>query len=277
MKRKLFVLALAIIMAVSALSACAPAAEGDAVPVSGSGSPTMDRILEEGVIKVGIALNGPPIGFRDDSGTPMGYDVDFAYKLAEVLGVEVEFVDVNGETRIPTLTSGRVDVVFANMTGNLERAKTIDFSIPYLESGIKMLTAAGSQYTSLDMLDSPDVRIAVARGTTGEALVLKHAPSAELVYVQDFTDQILQLEQGKADVTFEDSSLVDYAAMTNDALEAQTERYSSDPICIGVAKGDMEFVRYLDMFVSWQISQGFQAETYEKWWGVPPAPMTSLW
>ena len=96
--------------------------------------------------------------------------------------------------------------------------------------------------------------------------------------MSSFTDQLLQLRQGKADVTFEDNTIVDYAAKeSRGALEAKDRLYTSDPICIGLPKGDIEFVRWVDMFVSWQITQGWQAETYEKWWGVPPGEMKSIW
>ena len=129
--KKGIALLLAVVMALAVFTGCASkSTTTDAAAAEGSGSPTLDAILEAGVIKVGCSLNGAPIGFTDDTGTPMGYDVDWAYKLGEVLGVDVEIVNVDAETRIPALTSGRVDVLFANITGNLERAKTIDFSIP---------------------------------------------------------------------------------------------------------------------------------------------------
>lgn len=276
--KKACALLLAILMFVGVFTGCAPkttqSGDGEA---AGSGSPTLDAILEAGVIKVGCSLNGAPIGFTDDSGNPMGYDVDWAYRLGEVLGVDVEIINVDAETRIPALTSGRVDVLFANITGNLERAKSIDFSIPYLRCGIKMITAAGSDLHTLEDLNDPSITVSVNRGSTGEALVLEHAPNADIVYVENFTDSVLQLEQGKADASFEDNTVVDYAADQSDKLEAQDGLYTSDPICAAARKGDLEFVRYLDMFVSWQISSGWQAETYQKWWGVEPSALNCLW
>ena len=212
MLKKVFTMLLAVLTAAEVLTGCSSGNGGSDAgsgggDVAGSGSPTLDAILEAGTIRVGCSLNGAPVGFTDDSGNPMGYDVDWANRLGEVLGVEVEIINVDAETRIPALTSGRVDVLFANITGNLERAKSIDFSIPYLRCGIKMITAADG----------------------------------------------------------------------NAKLEAQPGLYTSDPICAAVRKGDMEFVRYLDMFVSWQISSGWQSDTYQKWWGVEPSGLNGLW
>lgn len=240
---------------------------------------TLQDVIDRGVLRAGIALNGPPIGGRDDKGQPYGYDVDFAQKFADTLGVKLEITDVDGETRIPALTSGRVDIVFANMTGNLERAKSINFSTPYLRAGIKMMVKQGSPYEVLEDLNDSKIKIAVARGTTGEELALQNAPKAELVYVANFTDQTLLLKQGKVDATFEDSTLIDFTAgQSNGELVARAKLYTSDPICIGLPKGDMEFVRYVDMFVSWMISSGWQKETYNKWWGTDPtAELVALW
>lgn len=234
--------------------------------------------MDRGVLRAGIALNGPPIGGRDDKGQPYGYDVDFAQKFADTLGVKLEITDVDGETRIPALTSGRVDIVFANMTGNLERAKSINFSIPYLRCGIKMMVRKGSTFQTVEDLNKPGIKIAVARGTTGEDLALKYAPQAELVYVTNFTDQTLLMKQGKVDATFEDSTLIDFTAgQSKGELVALPKLYTSDPICIGLPKGDMEYVRYVDMFVSWMISSGFQRETYMKWWGTEPTEYLAIW
>jgi polar amino acid transport system substrate-binding protein len=259
---------------------------GDATAQSSAGAgeaavkvSTLQTILDRGVLKAGIALNGPPIGGRDDKGQPYGYDVDFAQKFADTLGVELEITDVDGETRIPALTSGRVDIVFANMTGNLERAKSINFSTPYLRAGIKMMVQKGSPYQVIEDLNDPSIKIAVGRGTTGEELALAYAPNAELVYVANFTDQTLLLKQGKVDATFEDSTLIDFTAgQSKGELVARSKLYTSDPICIGLPKGDMEFVRYVDMFVSWMISSGWQKETYLKWWGTEPtSELVALW
>ena len=282
MTKKLMAALLTVSMAAGLMIGCGSKsagsdAAGGAAAQSGSGSPTLDKILADGKIVIGCSLNGAPLGFTDDSGTPMGYDVDWANRLGEVLGVEVEIQNVDAETRLPALTSGRVDVLFANTTGNLERAQTVDFTMPYLRCGVKMITAAGSNLHTIEDLNDPSINVSVNRGSTGEALVTQYAPNANILYVDNFTDSVLQLEQGKADASFEDNTVVDYAASQNDKLEAQEGLYTSDPICVVCRKGDMEFVRYLDMFVSWQISSGWQAETYEKWWGTEPAELDYIW
>lgn len=280
--KKSFLFALALVLAFALVSCGAPQAEGggnDSQSAARTQRSMLQSIIDSGTLKAGIALTGPPIGMRDDQGEPLGYDVDFAKKMADELGVELEITEVTGETRIPMLTSGRVDIVFANMTGTLARAQAINFSIPYLRVGIKMMVPADSPYTDAAELNDSRFRIAVARGSTGESLAAELTPNAELVYVDDYTQQVLLVRQGRVDATFEDSSLIDFTVGESDGeLKAPPKLYTSDPICVGIPKGDMELVRWMDMFISWQISSGWQADTYEKWWGSrPTARLDSPW
>ena len=70
---------------------------------------------------------------------------------------------------------------------------------------------------------------------------------------------------------------MDYAAKQNPGLTALAESYSSDPIAIGTAKGDLEFVRFLDMFVSRYINSGAYQANYTKWFGTPGPQLVGAW
>lgn len=231
----------------------------------------LEQIIQSGTLRAGIILGGPPIGGRDDKGQPYGYDVDFAKKMASVLGVELEIVEVAGDTRIAMLTSGRVDILFANITGNLERAKSINFSIPYLKVGVKMLVKKGSAFNVIGDLNKKGIKIAVSRGSTNEALVKELAPLAERVPMDSYPNMVLSVKQGKVSACFEDSTIIDFSAGKDPELYSPPTVYTSDPICVGLAKGDPEFLRWVDMFISWMISSGWQAETYAKHWGTKPS------
>ncbi len=236
----------------------------------------LQDIIAEGTVTVGIALTGEPIGFRDDQNNPVGYDVDFATRLAEALGVELEIVEVTGANRIPMLESGQIDLIVANITATLERAKSIDFSIPYLRTGIKLLVTDGSDIDSIDDLNGRSV--VVGRGTTGEQMVSRMAPDAEIVYVDVFApDGLLLLRQGRAEAAIEDSSLVDYAANQYPELASVGELLTSDPIAIGLRKDEPGLQRWLDMFVSQYISSGAYDENYMKWWGTEPVELVAPW
>lgn len=258
----------------TALAALAVVA-GTALP---SFAGMIDDIRSRGTIRIGVSLGGEPIGFRDAQNNPVGYDVDVATLLAEKIGVPVEFVDVSGDARISMLVSGQIDVAVANTSATLERAKTVNFTIPYNRAGLRILVQKDAGITDLKGLAGK--KVVVGRGTTGESFLKKAVPEAELVYVDQFApDGVLQLQQKRVDAAIEDSSLLDYLATKNPTLVTLPGLYSNDPIGIAVAKGDPEFVRWLDMFVSDYIQSGAYQANYKKWWGEaanPPA-LNPLW
>jgi ABC-type amino acid transport substrate-binding protein len=171
------------------------------------------------------------------------------------------------------LVSGQIDVAIANTSATLERAKVVNFSIPYNRAGLRVIVQKDSGIKELK--DLAGKKVVVGRGTTGETFLKTAVPDAQLVYVDQFApDGVLQLQQKRVDAAIEDSSLLDYLATKNPTLVTLAGLYSNDPIGIAVAKGDPEFVRWLDMFVSDYIQSGAYEANYKKWWGAeanPPA------
>lgn len=250
--------------------------------VAGSVLPAMagmlDDIRSRNVVRIGVSLGGEPIGFRDAQNNPVGYDVDVATMLAAKLGVPVEFTDVSGDARISMLVSGQLDIVVANTSATLERAKSVSFTIPYNRAGLRVIVQADSGIKTL--ADLAGKKVLVGRGTTGETFMKKAAPNAELIYVDQFApDGVLQLQQKRVDAAIEDSSLLDYLATKTPSLVTLPGLYSNDPISIAVAKGDPDFVRWLDMFVSDYIQSGSYDANYKKWWGktANPPTLNPLW
>lgn len=236
----------------------------------------LQRILSAGTIKVGVCLAAEPAGFRDGEGVPRGYDVDVANQLAAALGVNLELVEVTGATRMPQLLSGMIDVIACNITATTERAREIDFSFPYLRTGIKLLVQKGSGIRGF--ADIGTKRLIVGRGTTGETLGRQRAPDAQLSFVENPGDASLLMRQGQADAYVEDSLTVDYIAGAFPAqLEVLPETYSSDAICFGIRKGNPDLLRWLDLFASTYVSSGKYEATYAKWWGEAPPVLTPIW
>ena len=91
------------------------------------------------------------------------------------------------------------------------------------------------------------------------------------MYVTNDNDIVLAVRQGKADIGLADGTAMDYAAMNSDGtLKTCGQLYSSDPICIGVAKGDPDFLNWVNMFVSNTISTGWNSDQYVKFFGTEP-------
>src|SRR5476649_1966542 len=97
----------------------------------GARADVLDDIKAAKKIRIGIDLGVPPYGMTDDKMQPTGSDVETGRLLAKDLGVEFELVPTTGASRIPSLQSGKADVVISTLSVTPERAKVIDFSTAY--------------------------------------------------------------------------------------------------------------------------------------------------
>ena len=93
---------------------------------------TLDEIKESGEINIGVFSDKNPFGYVDENGEYQGYDVYFANKLGEDLGVKINFVSTEAASRVEYLETGKVDIVLANFTVTEERAEKVDFALPYM-------------------------------------------------------------------------------------------------------------------------------------------------
>ena len=96
---------------------------------------------KKGTVTIGIQGGNSPWGFVNTSGTQDGFDADIGRLFATELGVKTEFVPLAVVNRIPALTTGRVDVLFATMAMTAERAKAVQYSKPYVAIIIYLVSA----------------------------------------------------------------------------------------------------------------------------------------
>lgn len=233
----------------------------------------LDAIQQRGTIVIGVSPGAAPLGFYNERNEAVGYDIDMAKRLAAAMGVDAEFVNVYGDSRVSMLVSGQLDIVIANMTATATRAKSVDFSIPYLRTGLRIIVRNDSGITRFDELNGR--KIVVGRGSSGELFIKEALPGAELVYTDSFSPNgVLLLRQGRVAAAIEDNSIIDYLAAKSPDYEILPELYLSGPIAMGIAKGNPEFVRWVNDFISTYIDSGAYTAQYKKWWGNdtdPPA------
>ena len=113
---------------------------------------------------VGMELGYPPFEMTDTQGKPSGVSVDLATDLAKSLGRPVLIQNTAFDGLIPALKTGKVDLVISSMTATAEREKSIDFSDPYLSTGLCLLLKKDSAAQGIADLDKAGVKVAVKKG-----------------------------------------------------------------------------------------------------------------
>jgi len=158
----------------------------------------LDEIKKAGKVRVAIAIGTPLFSYTDANLQPTGSDVDTATELAKDLGVKLEIVPVSTAARIPTLQAQRVDLVISALSVTEDRAKVVDFSIPY--SAITIMVAAPKDVTITGYADLAGKRIGLTRATTNDQLTTKEAKGAEIMRYEDDATLITSVATGQVDI-----------------------------------------------------------------------------
>jgi len=170
-------------------------------------SPTLKRIDETGVVRIGHRENSPPFAFLDAKGNPIGYSLDLCEIIVDEVAREVgknltvEYRPVTPENRFERLTSGAIDLECGSTTNTAERRKVVAFSPTTFVTGTKLLVRRGSNIRSLR--DLAGKTIVLTRGTVHETAIPKLAERQKLpisfVFTADHNESFQTLTAGKAD------------------------------------------------------------------------------
>lgn len=233
----------------------------------------LDDIIASGKLRCAVVLDFPPMGFRDASNNPAGFDVDTCHDLAKALGVKAEVVETPFPDRIPALVSGRADVGVASTSDTLQRAKTIGFSVPYYAFKMVVLARKSAGIASYKALKGHKTG---STAGTYEAIALEKDvkqwadPKGAFRAYQTQADVFLALSQGQIDATVVTSTV---AAATiksgkyKDLVIAGDAPYDIDYVSLIGLRQEYGLLNYLNLFVNQQVRTGRARELHEKWVG----------
>ena len=132
-----------------------------------TGESTLEQVLKRKTLKVGMSTF-VPWAMKDKTGKLVGFEIDVATRLAEDMGVKVEFVPTNWDGIIPALLSGKFDVIIGGMGILPSRNLKVNFTIPYDTSGMSMVAnkELAGNFKTLQDFNRPEVTLAVRLGAT---------------------------------------------------------------------------------------------------------------
>lgn len=190
-------------------------------------------------LRIGMEMAYPPFEMTDEQGKPAGVSVELARALGQELGRPVELQNIAFDGLIPSLKTGKIDLIISSMTANEERAKSIAFSDPYLTTGLGLLVPKEGTVDKISTLDQKGRRVAVKKGTTGHLYAMNHIKNAEVLVFDKESAAVLEVGQGKADAFLYDQMSVFQNAKKNPAkLRAVLTPFQTESWAIGLRKGD---------------------------------------
>lgn len=232
-----FVKVLALALALSLLFAAAA--------LAASRARTLQDIKDSGTLVIGVFSDKKPFGYVDENGDYQGYDVYFARRLAQDLGVELKLVSVDAPNRVEYLTSAKVDIILANFTVTPARAEVVDFALPYMKVALGVVSPDSALITTAEQLAGKT--LIVSKGTTAETYFAENHPEVRLLKFDTYTEAFNALLDGRGDALSTDNTEVHAWALENPGFTVGIESLGSlDTIAPAVQKGNDTVRAYID-------------------------------
>lgn len=225
---------------------------------------TLDEIKESGKINIGVFSDKNPFGYVDENGEYQGYDIYFAKRLGEDLGVDVNFVSTEAANRIEYLQTGKVDLILANFTVTDERKEEVDFALPYMNVSLGVVSPESSPITSLDDLKD-DQQVIVISGTTAETYLTQNMPDVKLQKYDSYATAKNALENGNGVAWANDNTEVIAFSLQNPGYTVGIpELGSKDTIAPAVSQGNTTLLDWVNDEIKSLGSENFFHKDYEE-------------
>lgn len=199
--------------------------------------------VEPGVLTMGTNATFPPYEYKDGDAV-VGIDPDIAQALADKLGLKLEVVDMEFDSLIASVQSGKVDIVLAGMTVNEERKKNVDFTDSYANGVQVIIVADGSDIATFD--DLAGKLIGVQQGTTGHVYCSDDWGEGNVVAFQSGAAAVQALQQGKVDCVVIDQEPAKAFVEANDGLKILDTQYANEDYAAAVSKKNPELTEALN-------------------------------
>ncbi|KUF10954.1 transporter substrate-binding domain-containing protein [Pseudoponticoccus marisrubri] len=232
---------------------------------------SLEEILSDGTIRIGINPNFPNMSTRNEDGEWEGFDIEIGTMLAEKLGVEVEWVPTETAQRVPFLVSDRIDVSMGALTRNSERAKLIDYTVPLHTEVLAVLATDQIEGDSWEDFNKDGVTLANMRGNWTVGWIEENMPNVELELVDSIADTVRLVAQGRADAIVEN---IDFFMGFTGNHEGVNWRVVPEPIfvaycALGVSQGNDNLVEVLNILLYDLHSSGTVKAVWEENYGAP--------
>ena len=266
MKSKLVVLSLALLASTGAYA-----------------QETLAKVKGSGVVTMGVRDSSGALSYTLGDGKYAGFHVEICQRilgnLEKAAGrkLEVKYLPVTSQNRIPLVQNGTVDIECGSTTNNATRQKDVSFVVTTYVEEVRFAVKASSGITSIAQLK--DRNVATTTGTTSVQLLRKHERANGVnfkeVFGKDHSDSFLLLESGRADAFVMDGSILagNIASSKSPAdFRIVGEVLAVEPIAIMVRKDDAAFKKLADETVASMVKAGDMAKLWDKWFLQPIPP-----
>lgn len=235
---------------------------------AGVSADDLDSIIQKGKLKIGVSLF-EPWTMKDDAGQLSGFEIDVGNKLANDMGVEPEFMVFEWDAIIPALINGEIDVIAGGMAITPARALKVNFSVPYADSGLNLVTNTEKtkQIKSMDELNSPEIVISVVATTASEELARTLFHKATIESVKTPEESAKAILEGAAHAWIAASPQPEFLVLQHPKI---VDMPLSKPLLtyragLAVKRGNQELLNFLNAWVTSRDADEWLSATHGFW------------
>lgn len=270
MKKKWICLLLVLVLAIGLLAGCGKDDGGDD---GNAEDASWDYIVEKGTLVMGLDDSFPPMGFNDEDGNIVGFDVDVAKEVASRLGVELVLQPINWDSKDQELNTKNIDMIWNGFSVTDERKETYTLSVPYMDNNMAMVVRADAGIASLADLEGKKVAVQAgsSAGIALDEMADFKATLAEVVELSDNVQCLMNLESEAVDAVLMDDVVARYYIAQNEkdfvVLDNAEDVIVSEEYAIGFRKGEEALKAAVEEKLAEMAADGTLAEISTKWFG----------
>lgn len=210
-----------------------------------------------------------PMGFRDEKGNLIGFDIDLANEVAKRIGETIEFQPIDWSMKETELNAGNIDFIWNGYTITAERQEKVAFTNPYLENSQIIVTLAESDIASKADLAGKNVAVQ-AESSALDAINTEPEVASSFGDLAEFStnnEAFSDLEAGRSDALVVDEVLARFYMKQNgqEKYKVLDEDFGDEEYGIGLRKDDTELLKEVNEAFDEMKKDGTYDKIYQKW------------
>lgn len=270
--KQMLTFSFASMLAVGAIG-CTSTAEPNSQTPGATTDAAITQTLDKDALIVGLDDNFPPMGFKDETGELVGFDIDVAKAIGEKLGKEMKFQSIDWSMKETELNSGNIDLIWNGYSITDDRKELVLFSTPYLENKQIILTLAGSDIKTKADLSGKVVgaqnESSAVSAMEGEAAIYASFDGGKAVTYENNNDALMDLEAGRVDALVADEILIKYYISKKgvEKYNILDEDFGSEEYGVGMRLGEEALAEAFNTAYADLKADGTLKTISEKWFG----------
>ena len=223
-------------------------------------------------IIVGLDDTFAPMGFKNEKGELIGFDIDLSREVAKKLGMEIEYKSINWDSKILELNAGNIDLIWSGLTITPERAEQTSMSKPYLSNNQIVITRVDENIKKIKDLDGKVV--GSQNQSSGEEIILKNKFNKnfkEFKSYAQYDQAFMDLDLGRLDAIVVDEVFAKYIKNIKEKQKGKElyyildENFGKENMGIAAKKGNVKLIEAIDKTIEEFKNDGTYKKIYDKW------------